>query len=182
MSTQRESSSWTRRRSFLTALVVVVCVAVGAGPAGAAKPQPGVFTVKAGYIVGFDNLAISGCNQLLGGVIWDDMSTDTLASLPGGDPCFDAPGGPVFGPFTTTRTFRLFLQDVSCGRTYYSDGTSTGGVSSNHATIVKRDQVSFADGGFVGDGCQRADQDVSLAPGDFNFQVTVNVSRPPRTR
>jgi len=159
-------------------LAVSLSAAAVSSPAGAAKPQAGLWTVKAGQIVTISGISIFGCNTLTGGVVWDDGSTDTLASLPGGDPCSAFPADTVLGPFSAPRSFRLFLQDVSCSRTYYSDSTSTGGTSSNHVTIDKRQRlVSFADAGFVGDGCPRADVDTSVSVGEGNFNVGVSVSR-----
>ena len=86
--------------------------------------------------------------------MWDDDSTDTLLSVPGGSPRDASSGDVAFGPFNDARSFRLYLQDVSCNRTYFSDGTSTGGTSADHVTIAKHWQVSFADAGFVGDSCR----------------------------
>jgi hypothetical protein len=181
MRAQRCRSSRTGPRPFSTMLVVLVAVSLlagaVAGPAGAAKPQTGVWTLKAGQIVRFTGVSIFGCNTLAGGVVWDDASTVTFASLPGGDPCTDFPADTVLGPFSVAHSFRLFLQDVSCARTYYSDGTSTGGTSSNHVTIDKRGRVSFADAGFVGDSCPRADVDTSVPVGQGNFNASVTISR-----
>jgi len=164
---------------MLVVLVAASVLAVAIStPAGAAKPQVGVWNLKAGQIVTFSGISIFGCNNLVGGVAWDDASTVTLASLPGGDPCTDFPADTVLGPFPVARSFRLFLQDVSCGRTYYSDGTSTGGTSSDHVTTDKRGRlISFADAGFVGDSCPRADVETSVPVGQGNFNTSVTISR-----
>jgi hypothetical protein len=156
---------------------VAVLAGAVSGPAGAAKRQAGVWNVKAGQTVTFSGLTIFGCNNLVGGVVWGDTSTDTLATVAGGAECASGAADTVFGPFSEAQTFRLYLQDVSCDRTYYSDGTSTGGTSSDHVTIAKRRLVSFADAGFFGDSCPRADTDFDTIVGEGNFNVTVSISR-----
>lgn len=127
---------------FVRALFVG-CVLFGVMAGSASRALATTMTIPAGYEALITNAHLGGCSPNTYG--YDFPGTGVvveLASKPVGctelaEP--DATAGPVVGP----ETIRLFLLDSACHEIYYSDGTSDGTPSVNHALVVEGPTLTY---------------------------------------
>lgn len=122
--------------------------------------------VPAGASVTFDDPTFSACNQLQWG--WSSSFGGlALDVFPGGCGTATYPDYTT-GEFETATVLRVFLDDLTCGATYQSDG--------NHAIVTQISatewQVDIADaGGF----CERENDPVVFTPpGNLSVGVIIN--------
>src|SRR5579872_1269117 len=97
------------------------------------------------------------------------LSSGASVQLAAGAGCQSVSGTTV-GPFTTLVQLRVFLNDVGCGDTFYSDGSHALVSASNPWTWT----VSIMDSDLCtsGPGVSR----VPVAPGTGNFNATVTLT------
>ena len=129
--------------------------------------------IPAGQEVTLEFASFSACNQLSYGYQVNLGANFIVDSKAYGCASELAVGGITIGPFPTAVLLRVFLTDVSCGDTFFSDG--------NHALVTGTDPwlVDIADSGGL-PGCGAGDvprpPDVPLLGGGFrgNLRVTVH--------
>lgn len=128
----------------------------------------GGFVLGVGATATFTNNSFGACNNLSWGYQLDSGPNVTQATKPGG--CFaqTAPDVTV-GPFTTSHVIRVFMSDLTCGQTYFSDGLPVDHVivSGSNPFVLR-----FADsGGF----CERLGTANTFS--GFNFTTTLTISK-----
>jgi hypothetical protein len=130
------------------------------------------FIIPAGDTATFTNPQFGACNNLswgyqLNGVTNVVLFTKPLSCAPGPDQ--NAGPNVTIGPFPTPMTLLVFLTDITCSITYYSDGTPV-----DHVVVSGSNPylLRFADaGGF----CERKFVTQNDFSG-FNFQVNLTIA------
>jgi hypothetical protein len=157
------------------ALLVTLVLAAGASanlPSGIVIPAGDVATLSSATF-GDQIIDPGNCpaNTLAYGYELNAGANVQLASQAG---C-GAVSGATIGPFTTPTQLRIFLDDTSCGNTYYSDGSG----AANHALVSASNawtwtvSIMDSDSACVSGGVAR----VPVAPGTGNLNVTVTLTR-----
>jgi hypothetical protein len=122
--------------------------------------------VPKGHTVTFNDPTLSACNALVYGYTAGG-STVPLGSKPlgcttGTDPDVTA------GPFATAVVLRVYLEDQTCGATYFSDG--------NHAHVAQLTPTSWlVDIADAGGFCERQNIPAEFTgPGNLRVEVVIN--------
>lgn len=131
-------------------------------------------TVPAGATITFTSATLSACNALTYGYELDGGADVPLGSKAAGCGSGPAAGGTI-GPFGTTRSLRVFLTDVSCGFTFYSDG--------NHALVTPLSSTSWLVDITDGGGSCESPPGTPRTPtaGNGNLDVTIIITLPTPT-
>jgi hypothetical protein len=128
-----------------------------------------VIVIPAGQQAEFNHPTFSACNDLTGGYTLSNGTSGVLGNKPYGCNASTVAPNTIIGPFPTTVTLRVYMQDNTCEVTYYSDG--------NHARVVASPpsyQVDIAD---AGGNCERTTTPFVPASGQGNFSVQVLVGQ-----
>ena len=161
-----------RRRVLLIAGAVLALGLSGyAQPAAAAE-----LTLPGGYVAKVTNVKFGACNNLSYGYQLDaeEGPEGKLASFPGG--CGEAPGpNATIGPYGGAHVLRFYLEDNTCGFTFYSDGS---GGSGEHAKITGTNPylVQLRDGGGF---CEYPPGQPIPPSGGGNLEATVTIEPAP---
>ena len=158
--------------TIVAALLAVLAPAVAANAASdPGNPQVvpatvGVIVIPAGNVVNLTGASFSACDALQYGYQLSLGPNVPLGSKD--DTCETIPtAGAVIGPFVFDTTLRIFLTDVTCGDTFYSDGVHALITGSNPFT------VDITDSGICTSG--PSDPRPPPGPGQGNLTVTVTV-------
>ena len=166
------------RLSYLVMAVVFMLLPAGSSALAATTVDgdaarsiggpPGGFVIPAHATASFTNNAFNACNNLSWGYQLDFGPNVTQATKPAG--CFAQTAPDVtIGPFATPHLLRVFLSDLTCGDTYYSDRLPVDHViiSGSNPYVLR-----FADsGGF----CER--RGVANNFQGYNFTTTLTISK-----
>jgi hypothetical protein len=155
-------------KSLAPALALVAAVAV-ATPVSAIGGPPGGFLLPPGSTATFSGIDFAACNNLGWGYSLN-FGPDQVQATRQGNCVTHMPAPDVtIGPFAVPTNVRVFLKDITCTATYYSDGTPV-----DHVIISGSNPylIRFADaGGF----CER-----KLIPLTtftlYNFKVTLTLT------
>jgi hypothetical protein len=155
------------------ALLAVLAPAVAASAAsdpGNSQVVPstvGVIVIPAGDVVTLSGAAFSACDALQYGYQLNFGPNVPVDSK--GPVCTTIPAsGAQFGPFISDTTLRIFLTDVTCSDTFYSDGVHALVTGSNPLT------VDITDSGICTSG--PSDPRPPGGPGQGNLTVTVTIA------
>ncbi|HYU50508.1 MAG TPA: hypothetical protein VEO91_11355 [Candidatus Limnocylindria bacterium] len=122
--------------------------------------------VPAGHTVTFNDPTLSACNALVYGYSVGG-STVPLGGKAYG--CFTVTDPDVtVGPFPTAVVLRVYLDDQTCGATYFSDG--------NHAHVTQLTATSYlVDIADAGGFCERENDPAEFTgPGNLRVEVVIN--------
>lgn len=124
--------------------------------------------IPAGQTATFVNPTLSACNALAYGYTTSGGASGQLGGKPVGCATTTLASQTV-GPFSTAVILTVYLQDLTCGQTYGSDG--------NHARVTGSSPVFQVDIADAGPGCSVAGVPVDLSdgrPGNLSVQVAIN--------
>jgi hypothetical protein len=114
------------RRTALKSLAPVLALVAGialATPASAIGGPPGGFVLPPGSTATFSGIDFGACNNLGWGYSLN-FGPDQVQATRQGNCVTHMPAPDVtIGPFATPTNVRVFLKDITCTATYYSDGT-----------------------------------------------------------
>lgn len=120
--------------------------------------------IPAGQTLTFNDPTLSACNALSYGYVIGGTSY-TLGSK--GYGCYTTTQGDVtIGPFPTAVLVKVYLTDVTCGQTYYSDGNH-----SRVTTTATGYQVDIADAGYY---CDRTGPAEFSGPGNLSVELVLS--------
>jgi hypothetical protein len=113
---------WTALKSLAPALAVLAAVAL-ATPVSAIGGPVGGFVLPPGSTATFSGIDFGACNNLGWGYSLN-FGPDLVQATRQGN-CVTHMSAPdvTIGPFATPTNVRVFLKDITCTATYYSDGT-----------------------------------------------------------
>jgi len=112
----------TALKSLAPVLALLGAVAL-ATPASAIGGPPGGFVLPPGSTATFSGIDFAACNNLGWGYSLN-FGPDQVQATRHGDCATHMPAPDVtIGPFATPTNVRVFLKDITCTATYYSDGT-----------------------------------------------------------
>jgi hypothetical protein len=131
-------------------VVLTAGVVVAVGLSGFAQTATGTeLVLPPGEIAKVTQVKFGGCNSLSYGYQLDEGPGTELASFPGG--CGEAPGpNATIGPYPVGHVLRFYLNDNTCGFTFYSDGSGGSGEhgkvnGSNPYLVLLRDGGGFCE-------------------------------------
>jgi hypothetical protein len=137
----------TALKSLAPALALLAAVAL-AGPVSATGGPVGGFVLPAGTTATFSGIDFAACNNLGWGYSLN-FGPDQVQATRQGNCVTHMPAPDVtIGPFATPTTVRVFLKDITCTATYYSDGTPVDHViisGSNPYTLRFSDAGGFCE-------------------------------------
>jgi hypothetical protein len=161
------------RRRVLVAIASAVACIVHVSPASAA------IVIPAGGQAVLSGAVFAGCNSLAYGYQLNGGANQQVdakpAFCPGGSGPPTPASGASIGPFAADQSLLIYLSDVTCGATYYSDGTGT----ADHGLVTGSNPflVALDDGG--PGPCDLVNVPSLPSPPSDNFQVSVMVTDPP---
>lgn len=121
--------------------------------------------IPAGQRVTFSNAVLSADNALTYGYSVHGSMVELGQDPPGRSTT--SPADATVSPFSTAVVLKVYLVDVTCGATYFSDG--------NHAIVVASPPVYEVDIADAGSGCNRQNVPVSgFSQGNLSVRVTAH--------
>jgi hypothetical protein len=155
-------------KSLAPAVALLAALAV-ATPASAIGGPPGGFVLPPGSTATFSGIDFGACNNLGWGYSLNFGPDQVQATRQGNCVTHMTAPDVTIGPFATPTNVRVFLKDITCTATYYSDGTPV-----DHVIISGTNPYTlrFSDaGGF----CERK----SIPANDFalyNLKLTLTIT------